>query len=191
MTLSEVAEAAAITRAGARRILLTLQTLGYVTLEERQFRLTAKILSLGYSYLGSLDFWSFAEPAMQALVERVHESCSASVLDGRRHRLRAPRSVAADHRHQSRGRQPSPRVRGIDGPGLARVAVALRTRRLPQHVDAQAPDRRDPLRAGRSARRDRDRRGSGVVPRRPRARGRSALDRRAGAKPFRAASWPR
>ena len=82
MTLSEVAEAAAITRAGARRILLTLQTLGYVTLEERQFRLTAKILSLGYSYLGSLDFWSFAEPAMQALVERVHESCSASVLDG-------------------------------------------------------------------------------------------------------------
>jgi IclR family pca regulon transcriptional regulator len=82
MTLSEVAEAAGVTRAGARRILLTLQSLGYVTLDGRLFRLSPKILSLGYSYLSSLDFWSFAEPIMEALVERVHESCSASVLDG-------------------------------------------------------------------------------------------------------------
>ncbi len=82
MTLSEVAEAAGITRAGARRILLTLQTLGYVHVEGRRFRLAPKILSLGYSYLSSLDFWSFAEPIMESLVERVHESCSASVLDG-------------------------------------------------------------------------------------------------------------
>jgi IclR family pca regulon transcriptional regulator len=82
MTLSEVADEAGITRAGARRILLTLQTLGYVALDGRRFSLTPKILSLGYSYLSSLDFWSFAEPIMEALVDRVHESCSASVLDG-------------------------------------------------------------------------------------------------------------
>ena len=82
MTLTEVADAAGITRAGARRILLTLQTLGYVRVDGRVFRLAPKILNLGYSYLSSLDFWSFAEPIMERLVERVHESCSASVLDG-------------------------------------------------------------------------------------------------------------
>jgi IclR family pca regulon transcriptional regulator len=82
MTLSEVAEAAGVTRAGARRILLTLQTLGYVSSDGRRFQLSPKILNLGYSYLSSLDFWSFAEPIMEALVERVRESCSASVLDG-------------------------------------------------------------------------------------------------------------
>jgi IclR family pca regulon transcriptional regulator len=82
LTLSEVAEIGGISRAGARRILLTLQRLGYVAADGRRFRLTPKILSLGYSYLSSLDFWDFAEPIMEALVERVHESCSASVLDG-------------------------------------------------------------------------------------------------------------
>ncbi len=82
MTLSEVAEIAGITRAGARRVLLTLQTLGYVFADGRLFRLTPKILDLGYSYLSSLDIRELAEPIMEALVERVHESSSASVLDG-------------------------------------------------------------------------------------------------------------
>jgi IclR family pca regulon transcriptional regulator len=82
MTLSEVAAEAQITRAGARRVLLTLQRLGYVTADGRRFRLTPKILDLGYSFLSSLDIWEFAEPIMERLVDAVHESCSASVLDG-------------------------------------------------------------------------------------------------------------
>ncbi len=82
MTLSEVAALAEITRAGARRILLTLLRLGYVAADGRRFRLTPKILDLGYSFLSSLDIWEFAEPIMERLVETVHESCSASVLDG-------------------------------------------------------------------------------------------------------------
>lgn len=81
-TLSEVAQRAGLTRAGARRILLTLQTLGYVETEGRQFRLTPKILDLGFAYLSSLPLWQRAEPVMQALAARVHESCSAAVLDG-------------------------------------------------------------------------------------------------------------
>ena len=81
-TLTEVAAAANLTRAGARRILLTLLHLGYVEAEGRTFRLTPKILSLGFSYLSSLPFWDVAEPVMEALVAQVHESCSASVLDG-------------------------------------------------------------------------------------------------------------
>jgi IclR family transcriptional regulator, pca regulon regulatory protein len=82
MTLSEVAAAAGLTRAGARRILLTLAQLGYVAADGRHFRLTARILDLGFAYLSSMPFWDLAEPIMEALVDEVHESCSASVLDG-------------------------------------------------------------------------------------------------------------
>ncbi|WP_092949913.1 IclR family transcriptional regulator [Paracidovorax konjaci] len=81
-TLSEVAAAAGLTRAGARRILLTLQTLGYVESDGRLFRLTPRILELGFAYLSSMPLWDLAEPAMDALVDQVHESCSAAVLDG-------------------------------------------------------------------------------------------------------------
>ena len=82
MTLSEVAERAGLTRAAARRILLTLQELGYVAANGRKFFLTPRILDLGYSYLSSTPLWDLAEPYMEDLVSRVHESCSASVLDG-------------------------------------------------------------------------------------------------------------
>lgn len=80
-TLTDVAAATGLTRAGARRILLTLQTLGYVEAEGRLFRLTPKILDLGFAYLTSMPFWNLAEPVMENLSAQVHESCSAAVLD--------------------------------------------------------------------------------------------------------------
>jgi IclR family pca regulon transcriptional regulator len=80
-TLTDVAGATGLTRAGARRILLTLQTLGYVEAEGRMFRLTPKILDLGFAYLTSMPFWNLAEPVMEELSAQVHESCSAAVLD--------------------------------------------------------------------------------------------------------------
>ena len=81
-TLTEVAHRAGLTRAGARRILLTLEGLGYVSSQGRQFSLTPKILDLGFAYLSSLPLWNLAEPVMERLVEEVKESCSAAVLDG-------------------------------------------------------------------------------------------------------------
>ena len=81
-TLSEVAERAGLTRAGARRILLTLQALGYVVNDGRQFRLTPRILDLGFAYLSSMPIWNLAEPVMETLVAEVTESCSAAALDG-------------------------------------------------------------------------------------------------------------
>lgn len=81
-TLSEVAAQTSLTRAGARRILLTLQTLGYVESDGRLFRLTPRILDLGFAYLSSLPIWNLAEPVMEDLVEEVRESSSAAVLDG-------------------------------------------------------------------------------------------------------------
>ena len=81
-TLSEVAARSGLTRAGARRILLTLQTLGYVEIDGKHFSLTPRILDLGFAYLSSMPIWNLAEPVMEALAENVGESCSAAVLDG-------------------------------------------------------------------------------------------------------------
>ncbi len=83
MTLTEVAKKVDLTRANARRILLTLQSLGYVnSLNGKQFFLTPKVLSLGYAYLSSLTLRELALPYMQELTNKVKESCSMSVLDG-------------------------------------------------------------------------------------------------------------
>ena len=81
-TLTEVAERSGLSRAGARRILLTLQSLGYLHSDGKLFSLSPRILDLGFAYLSSMPIWNVAEPVMQALVAEVKESCSAAVLDG-------------------------------------------------------------------------------------------------------------
>ncbi|MEV0640468.1 IclR family transcriptional regulator C-terminal domain-containing protein [Streptomyces sp. NPDC050619] len=81
-TLSEVARACELTRAAARRLLLTLADLGYVQLEGRHFRLTPRVLELGYSYLSSFTLPQIAEPHLEQLVAKVGESSSLCVLDG-------------------------------------------------------------------------------------------------------------
>jgi IclR family transcriptional regulator, pca regulon regulatory protein len=82
VTLSEAASLTGLTRATARRILLTLQELGYVRAEGRRFLPTPRVLAIGYAYLSSLDLWEGAEPHMAELAERTGESCSAATLDG-------------------------------------------------------------------------------------------------------------
>jgi IclR family pca regulon transcriptional regulator len=82
LTLSEVAAATGVTRAAARRFLLTLVHLGYVRSEGRYFSLTARVLELGYAYLSSLTLPEVAEPHLEDLVAKVNESSSMSVLDG-------------------------------------------------------------------------------------------------------------
>jgi len=81
LTLSEVARLTGITRATARRILLTLEKLGYVRSDERLFSLTPRVLTLGWAYLSSLNLWEIAQPFMEQLVEKTEESCSAATLD--------------------------------------------------------------------------------------------------------------
>jgi IclR family pca regulon transcriptional regulator len=82
MTLSEVAVATGVTRAAARRFLITLMSLGYVRSDGRQFSLRPRVLDLGYAYLSSLSLPKVAEPHLEALVAEVNESSSVSVLDG-------------------------------------------------------------------------------------------------------------
>lgn len=81
LTLSEVAAATGVTRAAARRFLLTLVELGYVRTDGRRFSLTARVLELGYAYLSSLSLPEVAEPHLETLVAEVKESSSVSVLD--------------------------------------------------------------------------------------------------------------
>ena len=82
MTLSEVAGRAKLTRAAARRFLLTLTDLGYVRTDGRRFALSPRVLELGYAYLSSLSLPEIAEPHLERLVAEVRESSSVSVLDG-------------------------------------------------------------------------------------------------------------
>src|SRR4051794_9823178 len=82
LTLSDVARSTGLTRAAARRFLLTLADLGYVRSDGRMFSLTARVLELGYAYLSSLSLPEVAEPHLERLVAEVRESSSVSVLDG-------------------------------------------------------------------------------------------------------------
>ncbi len=79
--LSDVARATGLTRAAARRFLLTLCKLGYMNSSEGRFSLSPRVLELGYAYLSSLSLPEVAQPHMEALVERLNESASISVLD--------------------------------------------------------------------------------------------------------------
>lgn len=81
-TLSDVARDTGLTRASARRFLLTLEELGYVRSDDRRFVLTPRVLELGYAFLSSLTLPQIAQPHLRELVEDVHESSSVSVLDG-------------------------------------------------------------------------------------------------------------
>src|SRR4051812_2449450 len=81
-TLSDVARATGLSRAAARRFLLTLERLGYVRQDHGRFALTPQVLELGFAYLSSLTLPEVAHPHLTRLVERVHESSSVSVLDG-------------------------------------------------------------------------------------------------------------
>jgi len=82
LTLSQVAHRTGLTRASARRFLLTLQSLGYVGSEGREFFLRPRILDLGFAYLSSVPVFAVVEAHMEAMVQQVQESSSASVLDG-------------------------------------------------------------------------------------------------------------
>jgi len=82
LTLSEVAAATGLARPTARRILLTLQALGYARSGPGGFGLTPRVLELGMAYVQSLGLWDVARPHQEALVARTGESSSIGQLDG-------------------------------------------------------------------------------------------------------------
>jgi len=81
-SVSEIAVDAGLSRASVRRLLITLEQLGYAEHVGSVHRLTSRILRLGFSFLSSTSLASLAIPVLEQLTGRIHESCSVSVLDG-------------------------------------------------------------------------------------------------------------
>ncbi len=82
MSLTEVAAAAGLARPTARRLLLTLEELGYVRSCDGTFELTPKVMNLGMAYVSALGLWDIARPHLESLVARTGESSSMAQLDG-------------------------------------------------------------------------------------------------------------
>jgi IclR family transcriptional regulator, pca regulon regulatory protein len=82
MSLSEVAAAAQLARPTARRILRTLESLGYVRTAGAGFALTPRVLDLGLAYVQGLGLWDVARTHMERLVAKTHQSSSIAQLDG-------------------------------------------------------------------------------------------------------------
>jgi IclR family pca regulon transcriptional regulator len=82
LTLSDVAKLTGITRAAARRYLLTLTRLNYADFDGRYFTLNPRILRLGYAYLSSASLSARVQPFLEQISEATGESSSAAILDG-------------------------------------------------------------------------------------------------------------
>ncbi len=82
LTLSAIASRAQLTRPTTRRILITLEQLGYVSTQATGFSLTPRVLDLGFAYIESRGLWPTLEPELTELVRTTNESCSIAELDG-------------------------------------------------------------------------------------------------------------
>jgi IclR family pca regulon transcriptional regulator len=82
MTLTEMAEEAGLTRAGARRFMLTLTVTGYATQSGRTFSLSPRLLTVARTWLSGASLWTFAAPIMREVAGRFDEACNAAVLSG-------------------------------------------------------------------------------------------------------------
>jgi IclR family transcriptional regulator, pca regulon regulatory protein len=82
LTLTQVAQLTGLSRGTARRLLHTLVELGFVRQDGREFRLTARVLNIGYAYLSALDLVELSRGEMESLGRDTGESCSIAVLDG-------------------------------------------------------------------------------------------------------------
>jgi IclR family transcriptional regulator, pca regulon regulatory protein len=82
LSLSEIARSARIPAATARRCLLTLEELGYVTRSGRDFLLRPKVLELGAAYLESMNIEQITKTHLEELARKSEDSAALCVLDG-------------------------------------------------------------------------------------------------------------
>jgi IclR family pca regulon transcriptional regulator len=82
LSIAEIARATELSRAAVRRLLITLELLGYIEASARKYRLRHRVLHLGTSYLSSNSLATVSLPAVQRITEELDESSSVCVLDG-------------------------------------------------------------------------------------------------------------
>jgi IclR family pca regulon transcriptional regulator len=81
-SVADVARETGLSRAAVRRLLMTLQALGYAESDGRVYSLKTRVLKLGFSYLSSASLPTLAQPILEQVTEQVHESSSLTVMDG-------------------------------------------------------------------------------------------------------------
>jgi IclR family pca regulon transcriptional regulator len=81
-SVADIARSTGLSRAAVRRCLHTLCRLGYASQAGGQYQLTPAILALGYAYLAGAPLTRFAQPVLERVSERLHESSSLAVLEG-------------------------------------------------------------------------------------------------------------
>lgn len=82
LTVSDVATRTSLARPTARRLLLTLEQLGYVHSDDGVYSLTTRVLELGTATIAAQGAWDLARPHLVELVRHTGESSSMSQLDG-------------------------------------------------------------------------------------------------------------
>lgn len=82
LTLSDVARRTGVSRATARRMLLTLVHEGYAYTDGRLFELTPRVLGLGQGYWSGRGWHELLQPLLGELSGELAESCSAALLLG-------------------------------------------------------------------------------------------------------------
>lgn len=82
LTITRAAAKADLSRAAARRFLLTLTDLGYLRNDGSVFELTPRALDIGATFLSSLTLPQIAEPHLKQLAVDLDETASLCILDG-------------------------------------------------------------------------------------------------------------
>ena len=82
LNATQAAERAGLTRAAARRHLLTLAHLGYLDTDGSHYWLAPKVLRFSGSYLASSRLPRLVQPTLNRLALMARESFSVAVLDG-------------------------------------------------------------------------------------------------------------
>jgi IclR family pca regulon transcriptional regulator len=82
LTIAAAAEATGLSRATARRCLMTLNELGYLGFDGKFFRPQPRLMRLGFAYLNADPLTRIAQPVMAGIRDRTGESVSLAVLDG-------------------------------------------------------------------------------------------------------------
>ena len=80
LTVGDVAASTGLSRASARRLLITLEMLGYASHSGSVYRLSSRVLRLGFSFLSSNSLPAMALPILEEISDALHESSSISTL---------------------------------------------------------------------------------------------------------------
>ena len=81
MAPADVAAQTGLTRATARRALLTLESIGYMTSDGKTFSLTPKVLALSQAYLSSTQISNHIMAIVKKASISVDETCSFGIRD--------------------------------------------------------------------------------------------------------------